>query len=508
MDDIIFDADFHTASFRVPLGYVAALERVAGLAHADAVAAYDACASSDTYVDFLVREACRANADGHHAFGSHADMSSVALSRGWTEMRGGAVSVAVDPAFADVDVSRHVADATFDDLMSVYCGVRTSQFGDLCLIHYDLLGCFANAYCPDGVRLWTQYDGVLAECRGVVIDVRRMEVASVPYYKFRNMDEDDAYAEPVVRDAIRRTRHVAFTEKLDGSLIQLRCLPGHGLPGDILLTTSNTVGDYGNRHISAVWRYLGSGAGDPIRAMVEANPGLTFMFEWIHPDVDPHVVVYPAYDWGLWLTGARRVSDGAMVWRGSLVGLANEFGVSVTPSYDCSLDDVQRMRRTMSGSEHEGFVAYIGGWLVKLKNEDFLAINRLVKSVASFNTVIRAVHQGTIDDMMPQVPDEYRETLDGTVRRIVTFEERAHAAAESMAERVPDGPRREQVAWVRGLGLPKRWFGLVLGALDGRLDDWISVSGSEQSPSYPTERKFAAMEDELREVEGIVASLG
>ena len=74
-------------------------------------------------------------------------------------------------------------------------------------------------------RMWDIYDGLLRECRGVVIDVKNEALVNTPFAKFFNMDERPEASKSIVEDKIKNAKKVEFSNKMDGSMMSASFYP-------------------------------------------------------------------------------------------------------------------------------------------------------------------------------------------------------------------------------------------------------------------------------------------
>ena len=384
----------------------------------------------------------------------------------------------------NVDVSRNcdaMSGADFANLMSM---CRRSQTGPYELIHYDQVAAFNNQTVSQNrlheagepFPMWEAYGGLLAELRGIVIDLRTLDVVSNPYYKFRNMGESPAYSESAVASAIADNggRMVA-TEKMDGSLIQLRYVGDDGaFPYGLLASTSNTLTSYdrreSNAHLTALYEHF-LDIDDRYLHAAKASPGMTLCLEMVFPPDDPHVVVYDKSRWGLYLHGMREVGTGRIVGHDVVAEVGARFGIPVPPVVATDLHAATSLAKTWDGSAHEGMVIDIDGWLVKVKCEEFLKISYMVHSIAApetergFRIIEHAVDDGTIDDMLANVPDGMRPRVVSVIDRVTAFRRDMGEYVSGVLAHVPDGCPNAR-AWVAtDAGVPKPLLRYVFQAM-------------------------------------------
>lgn len=425
----------------------------------------------------------------------------------------------------NVDVSRDcdaMSGADFANLMSM---CRRSQSGPYELIHYDQIAAFNNQTvnqnrlheAGEPFPMWEAYGGLLAELRGIVIDLRTLAVVSNPYYKFRNMGESPAYSESAVASAIADNggRMVA-TEKMDGSLIQL-CYVGDesAFPYGLLASTSNTLTGYdrrkSNTHLAALYGHF-IDADDRYLNAAKAFPGMTLCLEMVFPPDDPHVVAYDKSRWGLYLHGMREVGTGRIVGHDVVADVGNRFGIPVPPVVATDLHAATSLAKTWDGSAHEGMVLDIDGWLVKVKCEEFLKLSYMMHSLATpetdrgFRIIEHAVDDGTIDDMLANVPDGMRSRVVSVVDRLADFQHDMSGYVSGVIANVPDGCSNARAWLATEAGVPSPLLRYVFQAMANGGVDGLRFFAYDAKVNGEMTRQVMGLSD-FERVSGILAEI-
>lgn len=425
----------------------------------------------------------------------------------------------------DVDVSRNYDAMTGADFANLMSMCRRSQSGPYELIHYDQIAAFNNPTvgtnrlheAGEPFPMWEAYGGLLAELRGIVIDLPRLGVASNPYYKFRNMGESPAYSESAVAAAIADNggRMVA-TEKMDGSLIQLRYVGDEDVfPYGVLASTSNTLSGYGRRasnaHLAALYgRFLD--ADDRYVCAAKAFPDMTLCLEMVFPPDDPHVVAYDESRWGLYLHGMREVSTGRIVGHDVVAGVGERFGIPVPPVVATDLHAATSLARTWDGSTHEGMVIDVDGWLVKVKCEEFLKLSYMVHSLAApetdrgFRIIEHAVDDGTIDDMLANVPDGMRPRVVSVVDRLAGFQHDMGRYVSGVIASVPDRCANARTWVATEAGVPKPLLRYVFQAMASGGTEGLRFFAYDAKVDGEMTRQVMGLPD-FERVSGILAEI-
>ena len=405
----------------------------------------------------------------------------------------GGMGVSFDAA--DADITRAGDAMTALDLLLWASCVRTSAARGLVLFHYDLLACYANKALSDMDDIWDAWGGLLAECRSTVVDARTLGIASLPFYKFRNVGECEAYSPENVAAACAE-RGVVATEKLDGSFIQLRALPDGGR----VLSTSNTLegspASEANSHLVGVRRRHVDVVGAPYMPAAEANPGLTLMFEMVDPEIDPHVVSYEQDRVGLWLIGARDAATGRLLTHDEVEATGAAFGIRTAPVLARDFDSVMRLKAEGDGNVGEGVVCDAGGWLVKVKYDSFLELSRAYHSVegaGGFKSICKMVSDGALDDFLPRMPESARRRAEAIAARLASYEADVDAAVAEFVANHPASDRKALAMALRASGMPASLMGRVFATADGK----PIGRAWERKGGQPTEAEFRRMEEEM-----------
>ena len=250
---------------------------------------------------------------------------------------------------SDIDKTRKVEDMSDNDLMNLVNCIRYSQVGDLLILRYDEVKIFNNKVVKR--NSFEIYDGILRECRSIVLDIVKFEVVSLPFYKFMNMNESEEYSEKSILNRLAKASTVEYTDKLDGSFIQItkleRNYPFYKYT-DLLASSRNIE----NTEIVREAREWYEGHRD-YKRLVEEYSDYTLMFEWVSLN-DKHVVKYDLKDCGLYLIGMRHKETGDLLNYKEVIRIAEEYKVWHTKYYDITYDKMKESLSTFKASEKEG----------------------------------------------------------------------------------------------------------------------------------------------------------
>lgn len=427
--------------------------------------------------------------------------------------------VVVDPADkAAADPDHKIDEMTPLDCVLFATAVKTSVAGYYMLVRYDLLACYANPYLKTNDSIWDFYEGIECECRSTVIDTRDMSVASLPYYKFRNLGETASYDLDHVRDAIANAGgHIIATEKLDGSMIQMRFLDDPFFENGLLYSTSGTLSGspeaLDNDHIKALRKlHL---TGDELTrhlGLAKAYPHLTFLFEFVHPNEDRHVVVYEKDREGLYLTGARDCETGRLLGHREIKEMAGAFDIPVPNVLATDIEEAFAIQKHGDGSACEGMVVNVGddldhngcgGWLVKVKLDGFLELSHVyheIEGAAGFKAIGKMTINDTLDDALPALPDGLRDYVKAVVSRFEAFDEGMRSVIDELVStglKVSGGDRKTYAIYVNDLAVPGTWKGwLFQSAFADPVEHfWADKKGEDYR--YLSQKDFEIREAEL-----------
>lgn len=273
-------------------------------------------------------------------------------------------------------------------------------------------------------RVWNP---VTRTCRGLVVDAAGV-VRARPWGKFFNYGEGLAGGAPLDLGA-----PVEVTDKLDGSLGVLYPVPG----GHAVATRGSFTS------AQALWatalfqdRYAGRFTPDP---------ALTYLFEIIYPG-NRIVVDYGGLE-DLVLLGAVETATGRAV------------GPSQVPGWRWRAAQVTghgTLAQALAAPPRpnaEGLVVrFLGsGAMVKLKQDDYVALHRLVTGLNERVVWEHLAHGRELSELVGQVPDEFhgwvREVAAAFTTRFEDVLARARAAhAQVLAQVGAGAPRREYAA--------------------------------------------------------------
>jgi RNA ligase len=308
-------------------------------------------------------------------------------------------------------------------------------------------------------------------CRGLIVD--HGEVVARPWSKFFNYGE---HAEGTLDLGAR----VEITDKLDGSLGILY----QGPDGWAIATRGSFASDQALHATEILHERHAPG--------VEWMPerGWTYLFEIIYP-ANRIVVNYGSFD-DISLLGAVRIEDGLT--RGPLDAPEWPGRRTETFPYATLADALTLTPRTNAEGVVVRFVDT--GFMVKVKQDDYVRLHRLVTGLSERSVWEHLVeHGGAYTDLLTAIPDEFH----GWVRARAEFLVDAHAATLARARKghelilagLPDEFERKDYAAVAAVRDERA---LLFNLLDGRDPSpaiWRSLKPFGSNPMMHTSEDVA-----------------
>lgn len=398
-------------------------------------------------------------------------------------------------------------DTTSLDLIVLSLAMKTSQRDRYMLIRYNDIAMMANPAFANGnysmdstgrgaSDMWKIFDGMLCEMRSVVVDLTDNSIVSLPFYKFRNLDECEQYSMDNVAAAIDAASRVEVTDKMDGSFCQMKWMGEEvSLFGSShrLTSFSGSLNPETNETLAFAYEQIDALERDGMRYtdLCRDNEDWTFIFEFVYPEIDSHIVQYDESRWGIYLLSARNVYTSETKFYDELVSLANEYNLPVTKCFEgYGLDAILEICHTADVSDREGFVVNIDGWYVKVKLDEFCAISKLVHGAENFNVIIANVARGSFDDLLGKIPIVYHEPLLEVARDLFTFDADMSEYVETMVSRAPADDVKEAVAFFSE-NVPKMFVSLCIDAYKGSENaGYLYRNPRHENPSCLKEHDF------------------
>lgn len=335
----------------------------------------------------------------------------------------------------NINTLRTVEEMTADDIAFVATLLKSDLCDDgLIIVRYDEVASYnsevlAKTQKQTGLGLFDIYHGLLREARSYVYDMVNNITASVPFYRFMNIDQCEGYSSEEIYQRVMNANRVEYTEKMDGCFVQMFRHSGRNY-----LSTACSIGrEYettGSTIRDAIVKYLEKNNDLRIRLlkMITDYSDYTFMFEAILPET--HIIVnYDKEDYGLYLIGARHNVIGTLQNRSWLEKMADDYDIQMPHVYFCKgivskTQEFIRIReelKQVKGTEQEGVVANIDGFLVKMKSDDYFKLVGFKKAMGSMDIIIKAYGENQLDDLIATAPDSAIDNINKVVSEISEY---------------------------------------------------------------------------------------
>lgn len=403
----------------------------------------------------------------------------------------------------DIDQTRKIIDMSDNDLMNLINCVRCAQSDDFLIIRYDEIKIFNNKLIKGNV--FNIYEGLLRECRSIVLDINRCKVVSLPFYKFMNMNESEDYNEKNILDRLTKASIVEYTNKIDGSFIQITKLNSeydfYKYPE--LVASSRNIDETEIVRGAREW-YENN---PEYKLLVRSYPEYTLMFEWVSLK-DKHVVKYESKDCGLYLIGMRHKETGVLLNYKEVIKIAEEYRVRHTEIYDISYKEMRESLNEFKASEKEGYVVNIDGFLVKMKCKDYLNMVNIIREYGHENAVIRAVSDNKVDEVLMLIPKEYHDRTNKTVDMLYDYIGRIDKIVKDLSEYAianKDKNMGDINKWLKKLpklvrGTVKREFFNYIRGISGDEIDYLRNNHIRMGNNYINMAELTRREKALRNI--------
>lgn len=313
---------------------------------------------------------------------------------------------------------------------NIFCHLKVKQFKDFIIIRYGMDEMHES--------MWTDSESIFRECRSVVIDVVNEQLVLVPFRKFFNLNEVEENKFESVQNEIKNAKSVEITDKLDGSMQSARYYKG-----DIFLSGSMALDKNNSWRLSDGYSKLTQNHKD----MIVENPEYTFIFEYISVK-DAHVVYYLPEDEGMYLIGMRNVFTGKQLAYKDVKSFAERYSVPMTKIENRGFEDIIEAAKRFKSTEKEGWVLNIDGHMIKLKCDDYVQLHRVLNKFSSVNTIIKNIADGTFDDLISKVPENYTGRINQVAKLIYEYVKNTTKNIEDCYLKAPKQDRKEYMLWV------------------------------------------------------------
>lgn len=382
---------------------------------------------------------------------------------------------------------------TYTTYRDIFANLQTTQYGNLVLIRYILYQPNTNdetiGWSED---FWDRYNGLYRECRSVVVDLNAGCLVLAPFKKFFNIDEIEETKFNIIKDKIQQAKCVEFSNKLDGSMQCATWYQDH-----IIMCGSKSLDPEKSWRLQEGCRMIA--ANQNYQKMLQDNPNLTFVFEYIALK-DAHVVQYTKEEEGLYLIGMRNKLTGEELSYREILAMAKTYGALTTALLDKTLDQVMSELDSKTSDEAEGFVINIDGYKVKLKYNDYVHIHKILSRLTSVNVVIQSVADNTLDDLIAKIPDVYRDFIKHIAGRIMEYEQNETDTIKQYYNVIPKETKKDFMIYVN-TNVPKEYRKYCVDLYYGRE---INVLKDQRGSNthYKKLKDIAGLQDIFNREEG------
>jgi RNA ligase len=301
-------------------------------------------------------------------------------------------------------------------------------------------------------RVWTP---VTRQCRGLIAN-EHGEIVARPWAKFFNHGEHDD-------GGLDLSAPVEVTDKLDGSLGIL-----YPTPNGWAIATRGSFTSEQAVHATKLFqdRY----------EHFEPPAGMTALFEIVYPD-NRIVVDYGQLD-DLLLLGAVRIEDGSAVGPAGVTGWSGP----LTGTFSArTLADALAMPPRPNA---EGLVVrYVdGGTMVKLKQDDYVALHRLITGLNARVVWERLGAGETAAGICEKLPDEFHGWVRGLAGELndaaALILSEARDEHTALLAALGDGFTRKDYAMAAQRSQRRAWLFMLLDGKDPTAKIWASIKPS------------------------------
>ncbi|WP_180953810.1 RNA ligase [Bacillus sp. M6-12] len=266
--------------------------------------------------------------------------------------------------------------------------VSSMQVGELIVFKYGKEVSFYD--------LWNEF---YMETRGVIVDLRRMELVASPYRKFFNFNEKPFTSVERITQLLKEAKEIVIKNKEDGSMVSVTKYNGQiivATPGSMESSQAQWAKAFLSKHY---------------QAFLDDMPShITFIFEAIYPE--NRIVIDYQGEEKMVLTNMRSTLNG-MYFEDTIVQFFGLMYKIPTPEVEnkalSELIEEAQNKELHPADKKEGWVFTVKTLkeelMFKLKCEDYCEIHKVIGVANSPKVVFEQIVQDTFDDFIAKVPD-------------------------------------------------------------------------------------------------------
>lgn len=312
----------------------------------------------------------------------------------------------------DVDTTRSISLMCSSDIWCLLDLLVFDKRTRFIVLHYNEEAFKTNSYVRNRSddRIFSIYQGILRECRGIMVDLSQFAVVTLPFPKFYKWDSpDDVLITEMVNHAEYTQAPIQVSEKKDGRFIQATCWDNN-----LVVATEFGFMDSAERRA-----FLNQ---PNHRKFLAEHPGDTMLF--VHTcRKEPELVDYLDDELGYYLVGIRSNQTGKFATYLSIARQAMDYNIK-TAKYrgDMSWQDVFEDVHLMAAKNGKGYVVYVNGELVSVTTENYLRCQELLMRPGWEENLVLAIARNDYAKFMQYVPEWLREEVEAVHSELMEYE--------------------------------------------------------------------------------------
>jgi len=307
------------------------------------------------------------------------------------------------------------------------------------------------------IDLYENPMSIYREMRGFVIDIEKEQIVLAPFAKFFNINEIEETNISIVENQIKNSRIFEIANKMDGSMLSARYYDN-----EYILGTGSLHLNHNNPRLDECYDWFTKN----YREMAYENSDLTFMFEYISLQ-DKHIVEYSEQEQGLYLIGARNVTNGYTLTYAEVLALAKQYNVLFTTIENETLGSLIDKLDSYKSTEKEGWVIRVDNFMYKVKCTDFVNIHSFLANVLSPNIVIKNIYNSTLDDVISQLSKHYQERIYEIADKVYLYIREKQRMIDYYYDTVKDISDAKEFAIAVNTNVPKAYRSYMFNIRNG-----------------------------------------
>lgn len=306
----------------------------------------------------------------------------------------------------------------------------------------------------------TEYEGweTRRECRGLIFD-KNGKLISRPFHKFFNVNQlPDVHETLLPLDVYHN-----ILVKEDGSMIRPIPLEGRTPLGTKMGETeiSKMAENWLMPQVPEKWQWMNE----------VIDMGYTPIFEYVGPQ-NRIVLDYEHED--LILLAVRHTEVGYYLPHSSFTFTASPFNVvQAYGGIDLPIDEYIASARKHVDCEGNVVFWPTTGLMVKFKNDWYVQLHKILDEIRAWRHVADKLYKGTIDDVLPKLSDEDRETVENFISELHHSEqvmiEHVDVICRSIFEEYGNDRKRIALEYIANLDKHDKWLSkFIFSYLDGK----------------------------------------